>query len=231
MLTKDFLNFLPKSRFFENVVQYQVSKHFEQNRDFWKLWPELIFSENFDQNQHFRKFGRKSRCSKMKMFSHQRDFSKILTIIDILKIFCPISRLSTISTKIEIIENFDQNRDFQIFCPKPAIIPKNADKNKIFKNMAKIKIFQRTSTNIEISKTFWPKSKFSIISTRSEIFRYFFFLPKPTYLEIFTKIEMLKYVDQIQILRKYWRKSRFFDNFDQNWNFRKFLPKWSFQKT
>ena len=123
--------FCQNQDFSKTLSNIKISKHFEQNRDFWKLWPEFIFSENFDQNQHFRKFGRKSRCSKMKMFSQKRDFSKTLTIIDILQNFCPISRLSTISTKIEIIENFDQNRDFQIFCPKPEIIAKNADKNKI----------------------------------------------------------------------------------------------------
>ena len=77
--------FCQNQDFSKTLSNIKISKHFEENRDVWKLGPELIFSENFDQNQHFRKFGRKSRCSKMKKFSQKRDFSKILTIIDILK--------------------------------------------------------------------------------------------------------------------------------------------------
>ena len=42
--------------------------------------------------------------------------------------------LSNIKTKIEIIENFDQNRDFPIFFfTKIEIISENVDKNKILK--------------------------------------------------------------------------------------------------
>ena len=104
----------------------------------------------------------------MKMYSQKRDFSKILTIIDILKKNFPISSLSIISTKIEIIENFDQNRDFQIFCPKPEIIAINADKNKIFckkngqnqdisENVDQYRDFQNILTKIEIFYNFYQK--------------------------------------------------------------------------
>ena len=135
----------------------------------------------------------------MKMFSQKRDFSKILTIIDILQNFCPISRLSTISTKIEIIENFDQNGDFQIFCPQPEIIAKNADKKiqkqkkidqnqDISENVDQFRDFQNILTEIEIFYNFYQKWDFPVF--------FFFFLPKSTFLEILTKIEMLKYVDQ-----------------------------------
>ena len=176
MLTKDWLNFLPKSNFFENVVQHQ---------DFQTFWAKSRFLKIVTRIDIFRKFWPKSTFSKIwrkiKMFENENVFPKArlfenLTIIDILQNFCPIQMLSTISTKIEIIENFDQNRDFQILCPKREIIANNADENKIFKKkMAKSRSFRERRPISRFPKTFWPKSKFSIISTRSEIFRFFFF--------------------------------------------------------
>ena len=108
--------------------------------------------------------------------------------------------------------------------------------------MAKIKIFQRTSTNIEISKTFWPKSKFSIISTRSEIFRIFFFLtktnifgnfvqnrnaqicwPKSNFEKILTKIEIFwQFWPKLKI-SKILTKMKFSKNLDENRHFLKIL--------
>ena len=41
----------------KNCPSIAISEHFEENR---KFWPELVFTENFDQKQHFQKFWRKS---------------------------------------------------------------------------------------------------------------------------------------------------------------------------
>ena len=222
MLTKIkiFGNFGQNQDFLKTLTNIKISKHFDQNRDFRKLWPESIFSEKFYENQHYRKFGRKSRCSKF--FTKIEIFQKILTIIEILENFCPILRIWTISTKIEIIGNYDQNRDdfrkcwqkqdFRKFWPNSSFFlerrpisrfPKNFDQNRDFRKLLRIEIFRKL------------------------------LLPKSTFFKILTKIEMLKNVDQVQtkiltkteIFMTILIKNETFKNFDRNGVFRKFRPK------
>ena len=116
--------FWPKSRFFEN---------FDQNRDFPKLWHKTRFCENLHQYRTFRKL------------------SKLVPKIEIFRKYWAISRFSEfffyqnrgfpkISTKMEIFENFDQNRYFQ-------------------NNLTRIK-FSKIVTKIGNFREIWPKPKF-----------------------------------------------------------------------
>ena len=45
----------------DNIRDFRKSKILTNAKIFKKFWLKAIFSENFDQNQHFRKFWPKSR--------------------------------------------------------------------------------------------------------------------------------------------------------------------------
>ena len=110
-----------------------------------------------------------------------------------LEIFHRNRDISKILIKIEIFRDFDQNCHFLSFGP-------NRD-TCISKILTSIKIFQK----------FWPKSRFSDIWTKSEMFR--------------MKSRSFKNYDQSWNFREFWPESLFlgkfskidiFHNFDQN---------------
>ena len=128
-------------------------------------------------------------------------------------------------TKIEIFRKFHQNRKFSKF-----------DINRNFlKILAIIVIFWKFYQNQKFSK-FWPKSKFLGNLTEILIFGKFY-INKKNLTKIwnlrchrnFWKIWLNGNCSQIfqSKFSKLWKKSKFFENFDQN---RKFSELWPILK-
>ena len=141
-----------------------------------------------------------------------------------------------ILTKIEIFDNFDENRNFFGNLNKNEILTKiesfhRFDQNRKFRNFQK----NRNISNI------WPKWKFFEIFEKIEIFCKFW--PKSKFLENFGKfwlksIFFSKFVNndgkfpknwpqifffviltKIEIITKFWPKSKILENFNQKQNF------------
>ena len=224
-------NFKPKLGF---------CKNFEQHRDFSKFFTKIKIFDNFDQNRDFsknlikikifRKFWPKSRflkiSSKIEIFQNLRHFGKICTKIDILRkfepkstfpeivifqIFLAISRFAenfcqnrsfpTILTKIKIFENFDQNQYFQNILARIEF-SEIVNKIRIF---GQSRFFKTCNQNQDFRKfrpKFWLKSRFSENFRQNRDFSQFW--PRSMLSKLLTKIE---------ILRKLWAISRFFEFF------------------
>ena len=152
-----FGKFRPKSRFSKISTKIKFFfANFDQNLHFWNLDQNANFEifENFEQNRDFRTFRPKSR------------FSQNMTQIEIICKIQPKSRfffiistksrfLKTSTTKIEIIKNFDQNRDF-------SKIPR---KIKLIDNFDKISMFRIFRPKPRFVAKCRLKSRFSHIST------------------------------------------------------------------
>ena len=156
-------------------------------------------------------------------------------------------------TKLEISVNIDQNRSFSKFCPK-AIFPtiltkievfwksspksklffKDFDQNPYFWNiLTEIRIFRKLDINWDFSKI-WVKSIFfENFDQNGDVSKIFSKIDifdncdqnrgiSKIFIEILTKIAIFL---NFEIFRTFWLLSSFFNNFDQNQNFRKFGPK------
>ena len=157
-----------------------------------------------------------------------------------------IEILTFLKKKIKIfLQNFDQYQDFQPFW-KNIDIFWNFDKNggfpKIFTKMnilkiwTKIQIFRKFGLNIIFLKILYHIQDF-----RKKTRHFWIFRSNSGFLKRFPpklRFSFLKISTQIEIFRKFWPKSRFFENFDQNRDFsknstiiqifRKFRPKQRF---
>ena len=80
------------------LTNIKISNRFEKYRYSLKFWQEWRFSKKFYQNEHFRKFGPKSRFSEN--LDQDTRFLKILY------------QIRDFRKKIEIYENFDRTKDF-----------------------------------------------------------------------------------------------------------------------
>ena len=160
----------------------QQNREFDHNRDFRKVWPNARFTNYyfFYWNQDFQKFERSQDFSKLRKIIEifrkfwpsvrffknsviRQDFLKFFTKIVIFKIFWQI-KISYNLTKIEIFENFDQNRCFFKVLTKINSF-ENFDKHRDFSNKnSKVEIFPGISNKFEI---------FHKISEKIVIFRQF----------------------------------------------------------
>ena len=137
-------------------------------------------------------------------------FPKNFDQIVIFRKFRGKSSWSTISSKIEIFENFDQNRDFLNFWHwdyskifTKIEIFKNFDQNRDFRKFRPKSRFSKISSKTKISGKFRLKSILSKISTKIDIFRTF--QPKSRFSQDLT---------QIEIFCKFRPKSKCFENLD-----------------
>ena len=158
-----FFFFLPKIRFSQDFQK------FERTKDFSKFWKK---------NRHFPKMLTKFEI--FQKYCYKARVLKILTKIVIFKIFLQI-KISYNLTKIEIFENFDQNRCFF----------KVLTKINSFVNSDKHRDFSKKKSKVEISPGIW--NKFEILHTISEKSWFFVNLKKKSRLTIiFTKLEIIK---------------------------------------
>ena len=137
-------------------------------------------------------------------------------------------------TKIEIFDNFDENRNFFGNLNKNEILTKIEfsqiwPKSKIFEIFKKIEIFRtfdqnrnfsKFSKKIEIFCKFWPKSKF--LENFGKFWLKSIFFSKLTMMENFQKIDpnfFFRNFDQNRNYSKFWPKSKILENFNQKRNF------------
>ena len=159
--------FLPNSNFFEN---------FDPKQDFQNFWQKLKFFKNFDRDWDIRNFWPKSKLfqnfDRNRDFWPNRNFSKMLTEIEILEIFDQnYWNISNFFTEIVIfyifftkIENFDRNQNF--------------GPNRCFlKILTQIKIFGIGDRNLNCSKIFTEIEILEIVD-RCQIFRKFWSLTR-----------------------------------------------------
>ena len=175
-----FRKFSPESRFLtilakiEILTKIKILRKIGQYRDFSKIWLKSLFSEFFlPKSRFFEKFYQNGDFSKIftkveifENFDQNRDFQKIVTKIEIFQKFWPKSRFS---------KNFHQNWGLRAFWPKSTV-------SKIFTeieiltnitNFDEYRNFPNIITKIEIFRKFSPKSGFSILLTKFEIWEKF----------------------------------------------------------
>ena len=174
-----------------------------------------------DQNQEFS-----TSLTKIEIYSKfwaNSIFSKILGKIEV---------FFKILTKISIILSVDQNRHFCKFWPNSRIFDNFVENRDFSKNLTKFEIFRQFSL-----KSIFPKILTKIYPIFLDIFdpnRHICkFWPKSPFFEILTKTNICgkflpKILSKIEIFRKCCPRSRFSDNFDQNRDFHKFLPRLRF---
>ena len=186
-----FLNFCPKSKFFDNNYLNRDFRNFELN--------STVF-QNYDRNRDFRNLG-------------LNFFSKILTEIKIsevlkrnrdLKNFGQTSKFSKFWTEIDFFKNCDQNRDFRNFGLTSIFFSKSLTETKIFEILVRNRKFWTILTVIEILEildwnlyffqNFWPKWRFLIFFFQNRNFSKI--LPEiKLFFKCETKIDIFKIFD------------------------------------
>ena len=148
---------------------------------------------------------------------------------EIFRKFQPNSKFAQISNNIEIVENIDQNQNFRIFVTQSAFsktFHKNRDYSKNFDE-----IFLKFLTKLRFLKKFWPKARFSIIFSKIRIFGNFGpnrdfrkYRPNQRFPIFFCPNWDFPNIERSQDFSKFRKKkSRFSENFYQNWDFSYFL--------
>ena len=204
------------------------------------MWPKTIYFGNLHRNREFHRFWPKSKC-----FEWNRDFSKILTELEIFTNFDQNRYFLKNLTKIEIFKDFDQNRNFSKFWPKSGFL-ESFTSIEIFGKCDHNRDFSNILNKMGIFRKFCPESIFSIILIKIEIFWksstksgfskilfkitiFLKFWPKSSYFENLTWSKFFLNINQIEIsgignkIEMVRIKSRYFEALDQTWKFHKSL--------
>ena len=166
---------------------------------------------NFVQNRHFSKFWPKSRISST--FIEDRDFSKILTKFEILVNYDQ-NRDLFFDQSQSLFDNFDWNKHFVIFWPNRQFCPKS----RLFDKFDQIWDFSTFLTQIDTFENFDQNRDFLIYLTKIDKFANFD--QNRHFSEISTKTKIWG-----KFYRRYWLKSRFSENVDQDQDFPTILTK------
>ena len=146
---RDYRQFWPKSRYFENLHQIEIFKDFEESRYFSKFWSKLRYFDNFDFNQDFSKI--LTRIEIVGYLDQNRDvlnkieiyrrfwpnlkLSPILTKNDAFRKFCPKLRFSNIFTLIEVFGKASPKSRLLTILTKIAIVRKSWTKSGFFESL------------------------------------------------------------------------------------------------
>ena len=142
--------------------------------------------ENFNQNRNFLNFDQIfTKIEIFENFYHNRDYSKIEIFRNFKK---KTGFFLKILTKIKICETFHQNWDFV----------------NIFAKIKDFQIFLDSFYHNQDFRKFLPKSWFSNIFTK---------------IEIFQNCDQSRYLSNIETTLENFHQYRDFENWQQNWNF------------